>query len=172
MSPCRLPRLGWRRCIAGLGGFKPLNHVCGLSPLPVEERFGPPDEAPAATPSGTRLAALGSCLGADIRVNAATGIITVPPPMGGGDRHSGQSNVRRPGRTPNPIGFEAIRITVRMVADAPPEALYPSFVHAPPWSPVKVTTRVLDLRLERKPLATGNNAGSDLCSNRASQPNR
>lgn len=122
------------------GGFKQLNYVRKLAPFPVEERFGPPDEVPVTTPSETLLAALGSCLGAHIHANAAAGNVTV---------HSLELDVeadmaaspmwRRPGATPGPIGFEAIRITVQMKADAPPEALRALVAHALLWSPVANT---------------------------------
>ncbi len=122
------------------GGFKQLNYVRGLPPLRVEERFGPPDEMPVATPSELLLAALGSCLGAHIHANAAAGNIAV---------HSLQLDVeadvaaspmwKKPGGAPGPIGFEAIRITVHMAADAPPEALRAMIAHALLWSPVANT---------------------------------
>ena len=53
------------------GRFKQLNYVRGLPPLPVEERFGPPDEVPVVTPSEMLLTTLGSCLSAHIHANAA-----------------------------------------------------------------------------------------------------
>lgn len=122
------------------GGFKHLNYVRGLPPLPVEERFGPPDEAPATTPSETLLAALGSCLGAHIHANATAGNVTV---------HSLHLMVeadleaspmwQRPGGTPGPVGFEAIRIEVHMEADTPPEGLRALIAHALLWSPVANT---------------------------------
>ena len=122
------------------GGFKQLNYVRALPPLPVEERFGPPDEAPAATPSETLLAALGSCLSAHIHANAASGSITVrsleldveaemaPSPMW---------DARGP--SPGAVGFETIRVAVRLDADASPEALRALIAHAVLWSPVANT---------------------------------
>lgn len=122
------------------GGFKQLNYVRGLAPLPVEERFGPPDEVPATTPSETLLAALGSCLGTHIHANAAAGGITV---------HRLELEVEAdlaasplwdpPGREPGPVGFEAIRVAVRMEAAASPEALRALIAHAVLWSPVANT---------------------------------
>ena len=122
------------------GGFKQLNYVRGLPALPLEERFGPPDDAPAATPSETLLAALGSCLSAHIHATAASGSVAV---------HSLELDVEAdvapsplwppPGGEPGPIGFEAIRVAVRMEAAAAPEALRAIVARAVLWSPVANT---------------------------------
>lgn len=122
------------------GGFKQLNYVRGLPPLPIEERFGPADGTPAATPSETLLAALGSCLSAHIHANAASGSIPV---------HSLEIEIEAdiaaspmwnpPGQDPGPIGFEEIRVAVRMAAAASPEALRALIAHAVLWSPVANT---------------------------------
>lgn len=122
------------------GGFKQLNYVRGLPALPVEERFGPPDDAPAATPSETLLAALGSCLSAHIHATAASGSVVV---------HSLELDVEAdvassplwspPGGELGPIGFEAIRVAVRMEAAAAPEALRALVARAVLWSPVANT---------------------------------
>lgn len=122
------------------GGFKQMNHVRSLPPLPIEERFGPPDDVPAATPSETLLTAFGSCLSAHIHANAASGSILVrsleldveadmaPSPMW---------DAR--GQAPGVMGFEAIRVAVRVEADASPEALRALIAHAVLWSPVANT---------------------------------
>lgn len=134
-----LPRTLRCRTVAA-GGFKQLNYVRSLAPLPVEERFGPSDDAPAATPSETLLAALGSCLSAHIHANAASGSIAV---------HSLELEVEAdfpaspmwepPGLPPKPIGFEAIRVRVHVVAEASPAALRALVAHAVLWSPVANT---------------------------------
>lgn len=133
------------------GGFKQMNYLRDLPPLPVEERFGPPADSPVATPSETLLAALGSCLSAHIRANAALGSIVVhslelelevdvvASPMWG-----------PPGHVPHPVGFEAIRVTVHIQADATAEALGALVAHAVLWSPVANTIHDpvhLDVRL-------------------------
>jgi uncharacterized OsmC-like protein len=122
------------------GGFKQLNYVRDLPPLPLEERFGPPADAPVATPSETLLAALGSCLSARIHANAALSNIVVrsleldlevdvvTSPMWD-----------PPGHAPGPVGFEAVRVAVHMQADASPEALRALVTHAVLWSPVANT---------------------------------
>jgi uncharacterized OsmC-like protein len=122
------------------GGFKQLNYVRDLPPLPVEERFGPPADALVATPSETLLAALGSCLSARIHANAALSNIVV---------HSLALDLEvdvvtspmwdPPGHAPGPVGFEAVRVAVNMHADASPEALRALVAHAVLWSPVANT---------------------------------
>jgi uncharacterized OsmC-like protein len=122
------------------GEFRQLSYVRDLPPLPVEERFGPWTDAPLATPSEILLAALGSCLSAHIHANAAGGSIIVhsleldlevdvaPSPMWGPRDQA-----------PKPIGFETIRVAVRIRADASPEALSALVAHAVLWSPVANT---------------------------------
>ena len=140
------------------GGFKQLNYVRGLPPLPVEERFGRPESAPVATPSETLLAALGSCLGAHIHANAASGSIVV---------HSLELDVEvdvassplwdPPGQPPGPVGFEAIRVMVRMEAEASPDALRALIARAVLWSPVANTLHGpvhLDVALAAPAVAT------------------
>ena len=122
------------------GGFKQLNYVRGLPPLPAEERFGPPDEAPAATPSEMLLAAFGSCLSAHIHANAASGSIAVRSL----EVHVEADMAASPmwdarGQAPGAMGFETIRVAVRMEADASPEALRALIAHAVLWSPVANT---------------------------------
>lgn len=140
-APAVVPARRTLRCrTVASGGFKQLNYVRGLPPLPVEERFGPPDDAPVTTPSETLLAALGSCLSAHIHANAAAGSVVV---------HSLELEVEadvaasplwdRSGRTPGPVGFEAIRVAVRLRAEAPAEALRALVAHAVLWSPVANT---------------------------------
>lgn len=122
------------------GGFKQMNYLRGLPPLPVEERFGPPDEAPAATPSETLLAALGSCLSAHIHANAASGSIVVRRLELDVEADLAASPMwDARGQPPSAIGFETIRVAVHMEADASPEALRALIAHAVLWSPVANT---------------------------------
>lgn len=136
-----LPAQRTLRChTVATGGFKQLNYVRGLPPLSVEERFGPPEDAPVTTPSETLLAALGSCLSAHIHADAASSSIVV---------HSLELYVEADvaaspmwdqlGRQPGPVGIEAIRVAVRMEADAAPETLRALVAHAVLWSPVANT---------------------------------
>jgi uncharacterized OsmC-like protein len=137
-----LPALQTLRChTVATGAFKQLNYVRSLPPLRVEERFGPPDGAPAATPSETLLTALGSCLSARIHANAISGSVVV---------HSLEVDVEvdvaaspmwdhLPGQAPGRIGFEAIRVAVHIQADASLEALRALVAHAVLWSPIANT---------------------------------
>ena len=122
------------------GGFKQLNYVRALPPLPVEEHFGPPNEAPAVTPSEMLLAAFGSCLSAHIHANAASGSIAVRSLELDVEAEVARSPMWD-ARVPDPgaMGFETIRVAVRMDADASPEALRALIAHAVLWSPVANT---------------------------------
>lgn len=134
------PRQTLRCRTVAAGGFRQLNYVRGLPPLPVEERFGPPDDTPVATPSETLLAALGSCLSAHIRANAAAGSIAVESLELEVEADVAASPMWDPlGQAPGAVGFEAIRVAVRMEAAAPPEALCALIAHAVLWSPVANT---------------------------------
>jgi len=129
-----------RCCTVAAGGFKQLNYVRGLPPLPVEERFGLPDEVPAATPSEMLLAAFGSCLSAHIHANAASGGIVVRSLELDVEADLAASPMwDARGQSPGAMGFEAIRVAVRMEADASPEALRALVAHAVLWSPVANT---------------------------------
>ena len=122
------------------GGFEQLNHVRDLPPLPAGERFGPADGAPAATPSELLLAAFGSCLSAHIHADAASGNIAVQGLELDLEADVAASPMWDPrGGGPGPVGFEAIRVAVRIRADAPPEALRALVAHAVLWSPVANT---------------------------------
>ncbi len=122
------------------GGFRQMNYVRGLPPLPVEERFGPPDGAPAATPSEMLLAAFGSCLSAHIHANAASGGIVVRSLELDVEADLAASPMwDARGQSPGAMGFEAIRVAVHMEADASLEALRALVAHAVLWSPVANT---------------------------------
>jgi uncharacterized OsmC-like protein len=122
------------------GGFKQLNYVRDLPPLSVEERFGPPADASVATPSETLLAALGSCLSAHIRANAALGSIMIYSLELDLEVDVRTSPMWDPsGQAPRAVGFEAIRVVVHIQADASAEALGALVAHAVLWSPVANT---------------------------------
>lgn len=122
------------------GGFRHMSYVRDLPPIQVEEGLGLPADAAAATPSETLLAALGSCLAARIHADAVTGSIAVrslelemevdvdKSPLWGAA-----------GMDARLLGFEAIRVTVHLEADAPAEALRALIAHAVLWSPVANT---------------------------------
>lgn len=135
-----LPRRLTLRCrTVATGGLKQTNHIRALPPLLVEEQFGPPGDAPAATPSETLLAALGSCLSAHIHADATSGSITVHSLELVVEADLAANPMWLTGQAPGPVGFEAIRVAVHMQADAPPEALRALVAHALLWSPVANT---------------------------------
>jgi uncharacterized OsmC-like protein len=127
------------RTVTG-GGFQHMNYVRTLPPIKVEEQLGVTSHGGAASPSEILLAALGSCLATRIHADAVTGSVAVQSlevaveadlaisPMWG-----------LAGRDPEPLGFAAIRVTVDLQADAPPEALRALIAHAVLWSPVANT---------------------------------
>ena len=119
------------------GRFTQMNYVRDLPPLLVEGRFGPPGDMPAATPSEALLAALGSCLSAHIHADAASGNIAVP----GLELEVEAAGAASPrwdprGGEPGPVGFESIRVSVHIQADAPLATLRALVAHALLWSPV------------------------------------
>lgn len=139
-STTNLPRRLTLRCrTVAAGGAKQVNHIRALPPLLVEERFGPPGDAPVASPSETLLAALGSCLSAHILANAASGSVLVHSLELVVEADLAPNPMWLTGRVPGPVGFEAIRVAVHMQADASPEALRALIAHALLWSPVANT---------------------------------
>ena len=121
-------------------GSRHHNHIRGLSPVLVEERFGSPEDAAVATPPEALLAALGSCLSARIHANAAAGSIRVNSLELHVEVDLGASPLwEPPGIGPRAVGFEAIRVAVHMDADASPEAIRALVAHAVLWSPVANT---------------------------------
>ena len=117
-----------------------MNYVRSLPALQIEERFGPVDEVPAATPSETLLAALGSCLSARVHANAASGNILVHGLEIEVEADIMPNSMWGPhGREPGPVGFETIRVAVHIQADATPDVLRALIGHALLWSPVANT---------------------------------
>jgi uncharacterized OsmC-like protein len=136
-----------------------LNYIRNLPPQPVteDEPEGLLGEATAPNASEALLAALGSCLSIGIHANAlAHGIpirsleldveadINTTAVWGSGDLH------------PKTIGFESIRVSVRMDADASRKALAALLRHTLLWSPVANTLHNpvhLDVALARSVVA-------------------
>ena len=121
-------------------GSRHFNHIRGVAPFMVEERFGSAEDAAVATPSEALLAALGSCLSARIYANAAACGIRVTSLELHVEFDVGNSPLWEPPSTgPRAVGFEAIRIAVHMNADASPAAIRALVAHAVLWSPVAYT---------------------------------
>ncbi len=136
------------------GRFNQLNYIRNLPPQPVteDEPEGLSREAIAPNASEALLAAFGSCLAVGIHANAvAQGIplqslelelaadLNSTAVWGAGDL------------TPKTIGFETIRVSVRIEAEAPRASLEALVRHATLWSPVANTLHNpvhLDVTLE------------------------
>jgi len=124
------------------GRFNQVNYIRNLPPQPVmeDEPDGLSGEAVAPNASEALLAAFGSCLAVGIHANAiAQGIplqslelelaadLNSTAVWGAGDL------------TPKTIGFEAVRVSVRIEAEAPRASLEALVRHATLWSPVANT---------------------------------
>lgn len=136
------------------GRLHQLNYIRDLPPQPVMEREadGLLSEAMAPNASEALLAAFGSCLATGIHANALAHRIPIraleleleadintTAAWGAGDLH------------PQTIGFETVRVSVRLDADAPREVLAALVRHATLWSPVANTLHNpvhLDVTLE------------------------
>jgi len=136
------------------GRLHQLNYIRDLPPQPVMEREsdGLLGEAMAPNASEALLAAFGSCLATGIHANALAQRIPIraleleleadintTAVWGAGDLH------------PQTIGFETVRVSVRLDADAPREVLAALVRHATLWSPVANTLHNpvhLDVTLE------------------------
>ncbi|MDR3524564.1 MAG: OsmC family protein [Acetobacteraceae bacterium] len=132
------------------GRFRHLNMVRNLPPYIVDEPPALLGDDTAPNPSEAMLAALGSCLAVGIHANAvARGItiyklelsleadINITAVWGTGDV------------SPKPVGFDAVRISVDLQADAPREDLDALIAHAKMWSPVANTyTKPVALNVE------------------------
>ncbi len=124
------------------GRLSQLNYIRNLPPQPVmeDEPEGLLGESTAPNASEALLAALGSCLSIGIHANAlAQGIpirslelsveadINMTSVWGSGDLH------------PKTIGFESIRVSVNIDADASRKVLAALIKHTVLWSPVANT---------------------------------
>lgn len=124
------------------GRFSQLNYIRNLPPQPVmeDEPEGLSGEAVAPNASEALLAAFGSCLAVGIHANAvAQGIpLQLLELELAGDLNStavwGAGDL-----TPKTIGFETIRVSVRIEAEAPRASLEALVRHATLWSPVANT---------------------------------
>jgi uncharacterized OsmC-like protein len=122
------------------GRFRHLNMIRDLPPYIVDEPPGLLGDDTAPNPSEASLAALGSCLAVGIHANAVArdivirklelkleADINITAVWGTGDV------------SPKPVGFDAVRVKVELVADAPQAELDALVAHAKTWSPVANT---------------------------------
>ena len=140
MTEDTLARRTLRCRTVATGGFRQLNYVRDLPPIPVEERLGAEQESPIATPMETLLASLGSCLATRIHAQAAAGALVVRSLELDVEADLAASAIWEPSnREPSAIGIEAIRVTVRMDAQASAAALRSLVARAVLWSPIAST---------------------------------
>lgn len=123
------------------GRFRQMNYVRDLPPQAVDEPTGlPSSEKPGPHPLEVLLAALGSCLPIGVHANAvAQGVVITRLEL---DVEAdidttpfGDCDAGRPGQ----LGFDAVRVGVRLEGDAPREALRALVSRSALWSPVANT---------------------------------
>ncbi|HEY6434262.1 MAG TPA: OsmC family protein [Acetobacteraceae bacterium] len=124
------------------GRFHQLNYIRNLPPQPVMEvePEGLLGEDIAPNASEALLAAFGSCLAVGIHANAVARRIPIRRLQLELEADINTTAVWGTGDIdPKPIGFEAVRVSVELDADAPREALDALIKHATLWSPVANT---------------------------------
>lgn len=122
------------------GRFRHLNFIRNLPPHIVDEPPALLGDDTAPNPSEALLAALGSCLAVGIHANAVANGIAVHALALELEADINITSVWGTGDTsPKPVGFDAIRVSVELDADAPKETLDALIAHAQKWSPVANT---------------------------------
>lgn len=122
------------------GRFRHLNFVRNLPPHIVDEPPALLGDDTAPNPSEALLAALGSCLAVGIHANAVAQNIAIRSLALDLEADINITAVWGAGDTsPKPVGFDAIRVSVELDADAPREKLDALIAHAAKWSPVANT---------------------------------
>jgi uncharacterized OsmC-like protein len=141
------------------GRLSQLNYIRDLPPRLVMEDGpeGLPSESTIPSASEALLAALGSCLSIGIHANALSQGIPIRSLELSVEADINMSSVFA-GRNlqPRPIGFEAIRVSVTMDADASSKTLATLIRHTVLWSPVANTLHNpvhLDVALARSAAA-------------------
>ena len=124
------------------GRFRQLNYIRDLPAQPVMEPEGAGllTETLAPNASEALLAAFGSCLTVGIHANAIAQGIPIRSLEVDLEADLNTSAVWGAGDlSPKAIGFESIRVSVRLDADAPRKTLEALVEHATLWSPVANT---------------------------------
>lgn len=130
--------------------FRQLNYVRDLDAHVIDEPPGLLGDDTAPNPSEAALAALGSCLSVGIHANALAQGIHIRSLELDLEGDINISAVWGVGATPQSVGFSAVRVAVRIDADAPREQLDALIAHATTWSPVANTfTRPVPLEVTR-----------------------
>lgn len=133
------PRVLRCRTVAA-GHYRQMNYVRDLLPYAIEQRLGPVGDGAAPTPAEALLAALGSCVAVGIHANAVARAVPIKsfsldieaefdPTAAWGVVNA----------TPQSIGFNTIRITAHIEADAPRAVLEALVAHSVLWSPASNT---------------------------------
>lgn len=124
------------------GRFYQLNYIRSLPPQPVmeDEAVGLAAEEIAPNASEALLAAFGSCLAIGIHANAVARRMSIRGLELQLEADINTTAVWGTGDLdPKPIGFEAIRVSVQLDADASRQELDALLRHATLWSPVANT---------------------------------
>ena len=122
------------------GRFRHLNMIRNLPPYIVDEPPALLGDDTAPNPSEAMLAALGSCLAVGLHANAVARGITVYKLEIALEADINITAVWGTGDTsPKPVGFDAVRVSVDLQADAPRADLEALIAHAKMWSPVANT---------------------------------
>lgn len=124
------------------GHFQQLSYIRSLPPQPVMENEpdGLLNEDIAPNASEALLAALGSCLAIGIHANALARRIPIKRLELELEADIDTTAVwGTRDIDPRPIGFETVRVSVQLDADASPEVLDALIKHATLWSPVANT---------------------------------
>ncbi|HQT86323.1 MAG: peroxiredoxin [Acidiphilium sp. 37-64-53] len=122
------------------GRFRHLNMIRNLPPYIVDEPPGLLGDDTAPNPSEASLAALGSCLAVGIHANAVAQNITIQSLELELEADINITAVWGTGDvSPKPVGFDAVRVKVNLIADAPQDQIDALIAHATKWSPVANT---------------------------------
>jgi uncharacterized OsmC-like protein len=122
------------------GRFRHLNMIRNLPPYIVDEPPGLLGDDTAPNPSEASLAALGSCLAVGIHANAVAQNITIQSLELELEADINITAVWGTGDvSPKPVGFDAVRVKVNLIADAPQQQIDALIDHATKWSPVANT---------------------------------
>ncbi len=122
------------------GRFRHLNMIRNLPPYIVDEPPGLLGDDTAPNPSEASLAALGSCLAVGLHANAIARGITVQTLELELEADINITAVWGTGDTsPKPVGFDAVRIKVTLISDAPDSVRDELIAHVTKWSPVANT---------------------------------
>ena len=121
------------------GKFRQLNYIRDLPAHIIDEPPALLGDDTAPNPSEEALAALGSCLSVGIHANAIERGIKIRSLELELEGDINISAVWGAGATPEAVGFTAVRVAVKIDADAPQDKLDALVAHATAWSPVANT---------------------------------